>query len=147
MSDTENVDTEEIKEDVEDNSEKNRSNINANRGVQLRLFKKRYSKKRAYREKRRRLALQEKNDSKEFVHDSNVISRPEELAEEHLEEPSTSDGRRHAEEKIIHMPSDEETETASSGEMQEIQNIKEGTDVESATSERENFIIEEVVMN
>ncbi|KZC14947.1 hypothetical protein WN55_07971 [Dufourea novaeangliae] len=133
-------------EDVEDNSEKNHLNIKANRGVKLRLFKKRYSKKRAHREKRRRLVLREKYDSVEFVYD-NVIRRPEELAEEHVEEPSTFGGRRHTEEKIIHLPSYEESETASSGEMQEIENIEEGTDVGSSTSKQENFIIEEVVMN
>ncbi|KZC08094.1 hypothetical protein WN55_09986 [Dufourea novaeangliae] len=114
MSDTENVDIEKIKEDVEDNFQEN---IKANRAVKLRLSGKRYSKRRGHREKRRRLVLQEKNDSVEFEHDSNVISRPEELAEKHLEEPSTSDGRRHAEEKIIHLPSDEETEMPSSGEI------------------------------
>ncbi|XP_029053622.2 uncharacterized protein LOC114881126 [Osmia bicornis bicornis] len=106
---------------------------NRNRRPKLTISMRRYSKKKACRERRRRLALQ------------------------NTSVPSTSDGQRYTPEKI-YLPLDEEIETANSKEMfeetteelfeiEDTNNTEDGSNIEIITSQNEELVIQKTVMN
>ena len=109
---------------------------------------KRLSRRKAHCGKRRLLTLQNKQERAKTSDDTAVGQHSEEVAEDRMvEEASTSDGRNHTSQEIMHSSSDEDTDTASSGETEEALDvlrteIPEGTDVES--KEEENFVVEKV---
>ena len=143
MSDTLNVNMQDVQEDMDNNS--------PFRPRKLRLSTRRLSKRKVFREKRRLLNLQKKQERAKTANDTAVGQHSEEVAEERMvEEPSTSDGRNHTSQVIKHSPSDEDTDTASSGEIDEVLEeikikieIPEGMDI--ASNEEENFVVEEGV--
>ena len=107
----------------------------------LRPSARRISKRKVYREKRRPLTLRKKQERTKMTDDT--VGQHSEGAEERMvEEPSTSDGRSHTYQEIMHSPSDEDTDTASSEETEE---ALQEFDVES--NEEENFVIEKVAKN
>ncbi|XP_076670294.1 uncharacterized protein LOC143369795 [Andrena cerasifolii] len=140
MSVTGSVNMQDVQEDRDNNSPL--------RPRKLRPSTRRFSKRKVYREKRRLLTLQKKQERVKSADDTAVGQHPEEVAEESMvEAPSTSDGRNHTPQETMHSPSDEDTGTASAGEIEEVleelkTEIPEGTDVES--NEEENFVVEKV---
>ena len=134
MSDTLNVNMQDVEEDMDNNSPFRRR--------KLRPSARRFSKRKVHRQKRRSSALQKKQENEKTADDT-VVGHSEEVTEERMvEEPSTSDGRNHTYQEIMHSPSDEDTDTASSGETEE---ALQEFDVES--NEEENFVIEKVAKN